>query len=346
GAKLPTMRILTKRFDVSVITISKALRTLEKEGHVNCVTSVGTFVNIPKTESAGSNILPQISFITVSLDSCFTQSIATSIEKACRKKSWTLQINNSHFDSNVERNYLAKYERLGSKGAIVFPVADDKNLETLFNLKIRNFPFVVIDRPIRGLKVDTVRSDHEKGAYLATQYLLQHGHRRVFILTYSQGQFYSVDARMRGYERALIDHGIEPQPEWKIIKESKGDTFNVEEEDPSIHWCKIITPLLKSLDKPVAIFTLNASVARILLEVCRELGLGIPQDISIVTFDDNELMQAYNPPITVIAQRTHQIGKAAVELLERRMQNKNSPEPQQVVIDVDLIERGSVSRAI
>jgi len=342
GAKLPTMRILTKRFDVSVITISKALRTLEKEGQVTCVPAVGAFVSLSENESS-SSMLPRISFFTISLGTWFTSLIATSIDKACQKRGWSLQIHNAQFNPAIEKNYLAQYARLGSKGAIIYPVADDNNLETLFNLKISKYPFVVLDRPIRGLNVDTVLSNHEKGAYQATQYFLQHGHRRVFILTYPFGQLYPVDARMRGYEQALIDNGIIPNPEWKIIKTSRGDAFSIENEDPWMIWYEMMVPLLKSLNEPAAFFTLNANIARILLEVCRDLGVRIPEDVSIISFDDSELMQAYNPPITVIAQRTDEIGQAAVKLLDQRIQNGNSSEPRQLMIDVDLIERGSVS---
>jgi len=78
-------------------------------------------------------------------------------------------------------------------------------------------------------------------------------------------------------------------------------------------------------------------------EACRELGLSIPRDVSIVCFDDSEFTWALDPPMTAIAQRTSDIGHIALDLLERRMASDSSGEPELVRVDVDLIERGSVA---
>ncbi|UCD28988.1 MAG: GntR family transcriptional regulator [Planctomycetota bacterium] len=341
GSKLPTVRSLAKQFNVSVITINKALKALENEGRLTCIPAVGAFAKTTPGDLA-TNIFPSISFFTIEIGNPFTYRIAAGIEKACHKKGLTLKIHSARYDPKIEKHYLSQYERLGSKGAIILPVAVDSNLEALFNLKIRNYPFILLDRPIRGLYVDVVISDHEKGAYLATQHLLQHGHRRVFMLTYTPGLLYSVDARLRGYERALIDHGIKSRPEWKIIMSTRAEALSTPDVDPWHIWYDLIYPVLKNMDEPTAFFALNVATTRILLEVCRDLNLRIPQDVSIISFDDDDLMQAYNPPITVIAQQTDEIGQTAVELLERRIQSGNTCEPQQMVIDVDLIERKSV----
>ncbi|MHC4800228.1 MAG: GntR family transcriptional regulator, partial [Planctomycetota bacterium] len=342
GTKLPTIRALAKQYNVSVITISKALRKLENEGRLTCIPAVGAFVKIPRTDRENGNTLPQISFFTIEIGGDpFTDHIAAGIEKTCQERGWTLQIHSAQADPKIEAENLAHFNKFGSKGAIILPVADDRNLEALFRLKISNFPYVLVDQPFRGLNVNAVLSDHEKGAYLATQNLIQHGHRRVFVTTYAYGLLYTVDARIRGYERALIEHGIKPRPEWKIVNAPYADALNILDGDPLKSWYELLVPVLKKAEKPMAIFALNSGIARSLLEACRDLGLGIPQDVSIVSFDDTELMQAYNPPITVIAQRTEHIGQTAVELLEHHLQSGDKCEPQQVLIDVDLIERGS-----
>jgi LacI family transcriptional regulator len=100
----------------------------------------------------------------------------------------------------------------------------------------------------------------------------------------------------------------------------------------------------------VAIFAIDPPAAWGVYEACRELGLRIPQDVSIVGFEDSEIAHTMRPPMTIAAQRTDEIGRAAVELLVERFE---SPPPDQdgrrsykhVVIDVDLIERESVARA-
>jgi LacI family transcriptional regulator len=87
---------------------------------------------------------------------------------------------------------------------------------------------------------------------------------------------------------------------------------------------------------------MNSYAGRGLLTACRDLGLRVPEDVSVVCFDDTEFMEAFDPPVTVIAQRRREIGHAAVGLLERRLESGDAAEPQSVLIDVDLIERGSV----
>ena len=149
---------------------------------------------------------------------------------------------------------------------------------------------------------------------------------------------------MRGYERALIEHGIEPQLEWKIACECdvEGRKRDAPAGQPWIGWYEGSLPFLRKLELPAALCVMNCCAGRGLLAACHDLGLRIPQDVSVVCFDDAEFMEAFDPPVTVIAQRRRQIGQVAVELLERRLASGGTGEPQNVLIDVDLIERKSV----
>jgi DNA-binding LacI/PurR family transcriptional regulator len=97
----------------------------------------------------------------------------------------------------------------------------------------------------------------------------------------------------------------------------------------------------------MAVLAIEAYIGWGVYEACRELGLRIPDDVSVVAFDDVEIVHAMRPPLTVVAQRLDDIGQAAVELLKRRIEAGDTAEgPRksltQVIVDVDLIERGSV----
>ena len=343
GAKLPPIRTLAAQFNVSVVTVSKALRALENEGQVTCIPTVGAFV--PATTVAqGTPAQVTIAFATVALEDALTSWIASGIEEACRERGWLLQIHNARTDPRNEAETLNRLPNTNTKGAIVLPLSDDPNIEAMFYLKFNKFPFVLVDRHIPGLRVDVVESDHEKGGYLATQYLLQHGHRRVFMYTSPPGCFTSADTRAKGYERALIENGIEPRLEWKVTCDCdvEGRKRDAKAGPPWIGWYEGIVPYLRKLDPPAAFFAKNAYAPRGLLTACRDLGLRVPEDISVVSFDDTEFMEAFHPPVTVVAQRRRQIGQAAVEMLERRFANGIAADPENVLIDVDLIERGSV----
>jgi LacI family transcriptional regulator len=94
----------------------------------------------------------------------------------------------------------------------------------------------------------------------------------------------------------------------------------------------------------LAFFALNDYIGWGVYKACQELDLKIPDDVSIVCFDDSDITQAMTPPITVVAQRTEQIAQKAAELLERRLMLENKEQsPEHTIIDVDLIERESVA---
>ncbi|MBI4582311.1 MAG: GntR family transcriptional regulator [Planctomycetes bacterium] len=339
GAKLPPVRSLARQFKVSVITISKALRALEREGHLTCIPAVGAFVPAMSTTSVAVSQIT-IAFATVELEATLTGRIAAGIEESCRQRDWLLQIHNAQADPQTEAETLSRLPKTGTSGAIILPVRDEPNIEALFWLKFNRFPYVLVDRRIPGLRVNVVESNHEQGGYLATRHLLEHGHRRVLMLTSRSGIFSSADDRVRGYERALTEAGIGPRPEWLIAFEHP---HTVVTTHPWRLWYDRVMPTLKDLDRPTAILAVNASAGRGLLEACWDLDLRVPYDISVVSFGDTEFMEGYHPPVTVVAQRGHQIGQAAVELLERQLNDPES-EPRHVLLDVDLIERHSIGR--
>lgn len=345
GAKLPPVRKLATRFHVSVVTVSKALRALDSEGQVTCIPAVGVFVPAA-TVAQGAPTQVTIAFATVAIEDAQSSWIAAGIEEACRRRGWLLQIHNIRADPKNEAETLNRLSKTNTKGAIVLPISDEASIESLFYLKFSGFPFVLVDRRVPWLRADVVESDHEMGGYLATRHLIEHGHRRILVYTSPPTCSSSEDARVRGYERALIEHGIGPQLEWRITCDCDGqDGKRDAAACPAwIGWYEESLSFLRKLELPVALCVMSSYAGRGLLTACRDLGLRIPQDVSVVCFDDAEFMEGFNPPVTVISQRRRQIGQAAVELLERRLARGGNDEPQSVLMDVDLIERESVCR--
>jgi LacI family transcriptional regulator len=103
-------------------------------------------------------------------------------------------------------------------------------------------------------------------------------------------------------------------------------------------------PLQRDCRPPLAFFALHDYAAWGAFEACREVGLHVPEDVSVISVDDSDITRAMTPPVTVVAQRPTEIGRRAVELLERRLQSPRVEiEPEHSVIDVDLIARKSVA---
>jgi DNA-binding LacI/PurR family transcriptional regulator len=341
GARMPALRELAKQFNVSTITVRQALRSLEQEGHLHCIPGVGTFVR-PNLPNRASTEQITVAFATIDIEGAFTSGVAHNVEQACQQRGWIMQILNAQDNSDIEARNLSRIARSGVSGAIILPVGKSENLEELFKLKITKFPFVLVDRVIPGLKVDVVASDHQKGAYLATEHLLKRGHRQIVMVSEPITPT-PVQARVRGYEQALMDYGLTPLPEWK--------TCFVDDETRRLgrdtqRWqggYEAAMPVLTKLKPPIAVFAHNSYSGWGVSEACRKMGLNVPKDVSIICFDDSEFTRALSPPMSAIAQRTDEIGAKAVELLEQRLVSNNTNEPQQILIDVDLVERESVA---
>jgi DNA-binding LacI/PurR family transcriptional regulator len=348
GAKLPALRELAEEFGVSTMAIRQAIQRLEREGHVYRMRGVGAFVR-PAAPAAqtGRNTLV---FAATDLNSAFEVGIARGVERACRQRGWAVQILDAYHDAGLEAQNMLDIPGSGCRGAIVVPTwGDDRCVESLFRLQASGLPLVVADRIPPGLSADFVESNHEKGAFKAVRHLLQHGHPRVWMLT-PPPLVSSIAARIYGYERALRAAGISPRPEWKVWLnlDVQAEAFRAQKK-----WLggyNAILPLLREQAPPVAVFAVDPYTAWGVYEACRELGLRIPQEVSIVGFDDSEISLAMKPPITIIAQRTEEIGRAAVEMLVQLVESapalpSGRRNYQHVVIDVDLVERESVARA-
>lgn len=341
GVKLPALQDLAEQFKVSTHTVRCAIRILEREGCAYRVPAVGAFVRPYGTTPVSKQTV--VALVTYDIGGAFELGIARGIERACQDRGWELQIYDSRSDPKAEVRSLERLERNSvARGAIILPTGNDDSIEALFKLKLGGMPMVLLDRSIPGLKVDTIESEHEKGAYQATQYLLERGHRQVYMLT-EPPVVSSIAARIRGYELALRDHGISPGLQWRVEVDPEMSARGIQEDHRWLGGYQAAMRALKTLRPPLAFFTLNDYIGWGLYKACRESGLRVPQDVSVICFDDSDITRAMTPPLTVVAQRTNELGQKAVELLERRLlADDKTMKPEQVRVDVDLVERQSV----
>lgn len=339
GVRLPPLLQLARQFNVSTTTVRNAIRVLEHEGSVYHVPAVGTFVRPTYPSRAAADQIT-IAWATLDIVSPFETAIARGIHQGCHQRAWGLQIYDAQIDPEREATNLARLARSNIQGVIITPLCVPQNVELLFKLKQTGFPMVLLDRSIFGLMVDVVESDHERAGYLATECLLKQGHRKVLAIT-ADTCVSSVQARLRGYERALLDHGLEPARSCRLYVDLAACEIGVATGRRWYHGYAAILPALKELNEPVGVFALDDYTGWGVYEACREVGLRIPEDVSVICVDDTDIARAMVPPMAAVAQRTTEIGRHAVDLLERRMKSINV-EPSHVIVDVDLIERPSV----
>lgn len=344
GSKLPPLREIAAEFDVSTMTVRRAIRTLEVEGYVHRIPAVGMFVRRPTARRVKT-----VTFIATDLFSPFEVALAKGIQSTCREHGWQVQIIEGDRDESGPKTNPLRHVVAGSRGAIILPSCTPENVRTLRELRRAGSPFVLVDRGVPGLGADLVESDHEAAAHMATEYLLRQGHRVVRLVT-PRPRITSEELRIEGYERALAEAGIEAPPEWKSFIDpeslSEGDRQNRRWKGAY----QAMLPVLRDLEPPVGVFAHNAGSGWGVYEACRELGLRIPEDVSVVCIDDSDIARAMTPPMAAIGQRTDIIGQKAVELLRRRIDlfdggNDSEQVYTHAVIGVDLIRRPSVAAA-
>ena len=344
GSKLPTFREIATEFDVSTMTVFKALEQLERENHVYRVAGLGAFV---KPDAGGdASVGNVLGFSAANLASPLALGIMHGVEKACQAKGWGVQIFDAQFDDERQLRNIQRLKSSGLRGGIIFPPCSPASTNLLGSIARDGYPLVFVDQLPFGVESDFVASDHEAGAFLATQYLLQHGFSHVHMLTFGS-EASGVSSRLRGYERALRNAGIEPRPEWMIWIDSQDNLAGYREGRKWFGGYKAILPTLRAATFPIAILAIDAHTQWGVYEACHELGLNIPNDVSVIGFDDSEISQLAHPPMTIISQRTDDIGRMAFDLLLHQItSNSSSRQACRVfthqLVDMDMIERQSV----
>jgi LacI family fructose operon transcriptional repressor len=314
---------------VSTATVSRVLsnglhvRSEVRERVMAAVDRLGYRPNLV-ARSLRSQHSSTIGLIVSDIRNPFFTSISRAVEDTAYEQGFSVVLCNTDENPEKEAIYLNFMQDTNVAGAIISPTR-----QTVATFTDANFPFpiVTVDRSIPDGDVDAVLLDNVDAGYRLTTHLIENGYRRIAALcgeTSTTGQ-----ERRLGYEKALRAHGLSPAPEF------------VKYVQPRIEAGQAAA--LKMLDlaqPPDALFTTNSQLAVGALQAIRERKLTIPDDIALVTFDDTTWASLVQPPITLIAQPTDEIGKTAAELLLQRVVNPNRP-TRQVILKGQLLVRGS-----
>jgi LacI family transcriptional regulator len=200
--------------------------------------------------------------------------------------------------------------------------------ETILESSREGFPIVVLDRSVQSEHVVQIEVDNEHGAFMATEHLIEKGSREI---AYVSGPYNSHDneLRFKGYRAALLKHGIEYRPKWKV---SGGFT-----REGGYQATKMI---IAQKDVPQAIFYANDEMAIGGIQALNEKKISVPDDISIIGFDDIQLSEYVSPPLTTMRQPKYEAGALAVHLIFQVLSKEKVD--QNYKLTTELIERKSV----
>lgn len=254
----------------------------------------------------------------------FSSALHRAIEDRARERGVMLFTGSCDEDPDRERELIGTFRARRVDGIVLVPASSDHRY--LLPEQRARMPLVFLDRPARFVNADSVTSDNVGGAERAISHLAAFGHRRIGFLGDAL-EIQTAADRLRGYSLALAALGLNRDP--AIVR------TGLQSVDVA---ALALTELLRDPDPPTALFTAQNLVTIGALRTLREQGL--EHRTALVGFDDIVLADMLEPAVTVVTQDPAAMGHAAAELLFRRLDGDDSP-PEHVVIDVELIVRGS-----
>jgi LacI family transcriptional regulator len=255
----------------------------------------------------------------------FYSALARAVERVSRDHHRLLLVGSSAENPDRERELIGAFCARRVDGLIVVPAGGSHDYLTA-ELAVGT-PVVFVDRPPRDLLVDTVLSANRHGTTEGVAHLIAHGHRRIAFLG-DDPDIVTAHERYLGYRDALAAAGLPVDP--ALVCRGLSDAPAAE---------SAATTLLTAACPPTALFTGNNLITVGALRALRSLR-PLPSPPALVGFDDFDLADLLDPPITVVAQDAHALGLAAARLLFNRLEGDTSP-PRTLTLPTTLVPRGS-----
>ena len=329
---MPTIRDVAKLAGVAPITASRVISNSgyaseDVRQRVNQAAEQLGYVPNYLARSLRSKRTRTLALVLTDITNPFWTTVARGVEDAASEEGYNVIFCYTDESASKQEAYLETLIQKQVDGILLVPVRSKKHpIEFLRQQKVQ---VVLLDRRLPNIEVDVVRGDSKGGAYQLVQLLLKLGHSRIAILSGPSGVS-SADDRVAGYQRALHEAGL--QPEDQLI--FHGD-FSLESG------YQMTRSLLKLPARPTALFAGNNFIAIGALKTLHDAGLAVPENMSVVSFDDLPAAILVDPFLTVAAQPAYEMGQRATRRLLECLNGKNCDGVQDIVLPVSIIERRS-----
>lgn len=327
----PTIKQVAERAGVSPMTVSRTLaggggvRPEVQRRVLDAVRELGYHRNENARSLRPGHRSGLIGVAITNLANPYYGTFALGVEEVAAQFGRRMILGNTGEDADREAQLVADFIGRQIEGLIIVPSAS--SADHLGPERTSNLPIVLASRRVYGLDLDTVVLDDVGGAYRGTKHLLDAGHRRIGYL----GNVVSVftgQRRYSGYERALAEHGIDPDPH--LVQRGQQD---VESAGAAL------ARLLDLPDPPTAIFSANnRNTIGAVSEIERRIRAGADRDDlpSLVGFDDFELSDLSPVPLAVITHDPRQLGTEVGRLLFRRLESTGPVPARTIELPVSL----------
>ncbi|MBI9101769.1 MAG: GntR family transcriptional regulator [Spirochaetales bacterium] len=335
--KLPSEAQLMSEFETSRITVTRALQELELKGIIYKIKGKGSFVSRKRKSGEESRI---ISLVLPHKEDFFSggQQYVRGVYKSCQERGYLCSVHYSEQSSRKEKQILEEISQHQVAGAIIYPISN-RNINQLSRLNISGFPLVLLDRRLKELDLPVVISNNFEGALELVTYLTEMDHRRIGFVGAMDSE--AVSRRYQGYCRALVNRKIPLDSSVVFSKFNCGS-----DEDQQILCEEEATTILTKLltEGATAVFCVNDLIAYRMLKAARDLGLSVPEDLSIAGFDNMRYFSESNVELTTEAQDYEAICRGCVSLLLEIIEKGPEHEPEPLIIPTTFIPGNTVRR--
>jgi DNA-binding LacI/PurR family transcriptional regulator len=285
---------------------------------------------------------PAIGLLVPSVANPFHGAMAHAVERAAQARGFQVLLGNTLRDAARERQCAADFFAFGIRGVIA--TSSPFDLEHFGDLIGRGLSVVALDMVNSNADaeraMDSVSMDNYRAGYLATEHLIDLGHRRIGYVSGATPTMSRRD-RLNGYRAALLAANIELNPTLVAAGESASGYDDIHAAE---HGRSAALSLLALPDPPSALVALNDMHAVGACAAVREIGRTVPDDISVVGIDDINLAALLYPPLTTVRHPIKALGEAAVDLLVNRIETRERSPSRQIVFEPTLVVRESTGR--
>lgn len=334
----PTLRSIAKDLETSVCTVSRVLSGKAEQNRIPEATckrvldyakQVGYRPNVA-ARGLRLNRMQDVGLILPDFTNPFFAHIAKCVANEARARHYSVQVSETGDHTDQEIEAISHMLNRHVEGLIVWPVGlESKHLRRLAD---SSTPIVLVDRCFPEIKLPQVSINNTAAAELATQHLLDSGHRKIACF---QGlvRTPTSEDRLRGYRNALAKARIKIDDSLII-----GDGFT---QDSGYRATK---QLLKIKPRATAVLSLSNQITLGALRALAEHRIDIPEEVSLVSFDDIEGVEHFSVPLTVVSQPLEEIGQIATRLLFESIDGIATKDAKREFVTAKLISRRSVKQ--
>ncbi|WP_213021349.1 LacI family DNA-binding transcriptional regulator [Siminovitchia terrae] len=233
----------------------------------------------------------------------FFSELARRIEDRGHELGYNLVICNTDYDGDKEDKYLQLLNQKMVDGFVLASGFED--LEKVEELIKREIPVVIVARDFPMFSVNAVAIDDFMGGYIAANHLMELGHKNIGVIA---RDLWSNRERLRGFNHALDEHGLKLNKNFEYI-------MDIHDIDHIYEGREMTKKYLLEDDRPTAIFACNDLLAAGAIQEAKELGFKIPENLSVIGFDNTSIATVIDPPLTTIAQPIESMGREVMDLM-------------------------------